>query len=498
MENIILKVEGVSKSFPGVKALDKVNLELRSGEVVALLGENGAGKSTLMKILSGVHKKDEGKIFFEGKEVNLGDPKESQNLGINIIYQEFNLFPDLTVAENIFITREPRNKIFNFIVKDKKLIEEAQKMLDMVHLNIDPTTKVSELSVAQQQMVEIAKVLSMNSKVVIMDEPTAALTDEEVQELFRVINELKKQGKGIIYISHRLEELEFIADRCTIFRDGKYIDSFIYKDTTIDKLITSMVGRDLDQQFPRVEVPRGKLALEVKKLKEEKKLDIKDFNLYEGEILGIYGLMGSGRTEFARAIFGADKVKEEDIYIYGKKTNIKNPEEAVKQGIGYITEDRKKDGLALGLSVEHNINLSMLDEFSRFSVMNDKSANQNAEKYVKDLRIKVPSIDQLTKNLSGGNQQKVVLGKWLGKNVKILILDEPTRGIDVGAKIEVYEVMNRLKKEGVAIIMISSELPEVIGMSDRIMVMRDGKFTGKINRQDATEEKLLSYAVSRK
>lgn len=495
----LLRMEGIEKSFPGVKALSGVNLALESGELHALIGENGAGKSTLMKILAGVYRKDDGVIFVNGNKIDELNPDLALKLGISIIYQEFNLFSDLTVAENIFIRREPKNKSLKFVIDYKEQKRKTQEVLDLLELKIKPDQKVSELSVAQQQMVEIAKALSMKSQILVMDEPTAALTESEISELFKVIKNLKASGVGIIYISHRLEELNEICDRVTILRDGKYVKTEIYKDITMNDLISSMVGRSLEDKFPKkhdIKIDRSKVLLKVNKIQRGKKLDVENLSLYKGEILGIYGLMGSGRTELARAIFGADHVDKFDVQIFSEDMKVNSPFDAIKYGLGYLTEDRKKDGLALELSVEYNINLPSLEKITRFGVINDKKASVNTIKYIKDLKIKTPSIHQTAKNLSGGNQQKVVIGKWLCKESKIIIFDEPTRGIDVGAKFEVYELMLKLAEQGIGVIMISSELPEVIGISDRVIIMREGKLTGELRGNDLTEEKILSYAIS--
>jgi ribose transport system ATP-binding protein len=492
----LVEMKNIYKTFPGVKALTDVSFDVRKGELHAMLGENGAGKSTLMKVLTGVYTCDSGKIIFKGGEVSIKKPKDAQILGINIIHQEFSLFPDLSVSENIFIGREPRNKVFNFVIMGKELKKKTTEILNSLHLNIDPDTLVKNLSVAQQQMVEIARVLSMNSEVVVMDEPTAALTEKEVEELFRVIKELKSRGIGIVYISHRLEELKHIADRVTVMRDGRYIKTVDYDESLLEDLIASMVGRSLEEKFPpHHNVARGKVILEVEHMVSKTIQNIKDFKLYEGEILGIYGLVGAGRTEFARALFGADETAIMSVKIHGENVKIKNPRDAIKNGIGYLTEDRKRDGLALGLSVADNMVLANIPKLCRMGVVNAKECREIAERYTADLKIKTPSLEQKAKFLSGGNQQKVILAKWLCRKSHVLIFDEPTRGIDVGAKFEVYELMNKLVASGVGVIMISSELPEVLGMSDRILVMRGGRITGEAMRDVATEENLLARAV---
>ncbi|MCP2240323.1 sugar ABC transporter ATP-binding protein [Thermoanaerobacterium thermosaccharolyticum] len=496
-ENLVLKMENINKSFPGVHALKNVYFDLKKGEVHALLGENGAGKSTLMKILTGVYKKDSGTILLHGNEVDFSSPKEAQNMGIAIIFQEFNLLPHLNVAQNIFIGRESKNKKFPALIDERKLISDTQKILDSLNLNIKPTELVKNLSVAKQQMVEIAKALSMNAEILIMDEPTAALTESEIEELFKTIKHLKSQGVAIIYISHRMEELNAICDRVTVMRDGEYVKTINFKDTNIEELITLMVGRSLKEKFPKHNCKRGKRVLEVKNLSRNNVLKNISFELYEGEILGIAGLMGAGRTELARALFGADRVDGGEIVLDGKSVKINNPNDAIKNGIGYISEDRKRDGIALGLSVEKNITLASLDNVcKKGGVIDQNREKEIARSFVENLKIKTPSLSQKVKNLSGGNQQKVVLAKWMCvNNLRVLIFDEPTRGIDVGAKVEVYNLMNELLQQGIGIIMISSELPEILGMSDRIIVMHEGRITGELMRSDATQEKILRYAT---
>jgi ribose transport system ATP-binding protein len=492
-------MENIKKSFPGVNALSGVNLVLRKGELNALVGENGAGKSTLMKVLAGVHQKDDGKIFIESNEIKHLNPDIALNLGISIVYQEFNLFSDLTVAENIFIKREKMSKNMKFVIDDKTQRARAVELLNSLNLKINPDEKVSNLSVAEQQMVEIAKSLLVNCKILVMDEPTAALTESETENLFRVMKELKGKGVGIIYISHRLEELEKICDTVTILRDGKFIRSCPYQDLTMKDMIASMVGRDMKNKFPAAKYEasnKEKAILEIKKIKRGKKLEVENVKLYKNEILGLYGLMGSGRTELARILFGADKADVVEFKIEGKDIKIKSTHDAMNQGIAYLTEDRKNEGLALGQSVEYNINLSNLDNLSKFQVVNDKQAKENAKSYIQSLRIKTPSMKQLVKNLSGGNQQKIIIAKWLSTNPKLLIFDEPTRGIDVGAKYEVYELMQKLVEDGIGVIMISSELPEIIGMSDRVLIMREGIITGELEKKNYSEENILSYAIS--
>ena len=462
MAEKILEMKNIVKTFPGVKALDHAYIDLYAGEVNAFLGENGAGKSTLMKVLTGVYQKDEGEIIYNGKSVNFKNPKEAQENGISIIYQEFNLLPHLSVADNIFITREFQGM--------KGIVNESKQN-------------------------EIAKALSTNAKILIMDEPTAALTDREIEKLFEVIENLKKNGVGIIYISHRMEELKIIADRATVMRDGKYIDTLNYKDTTNDDLIKLMVGRDITDQYPARNVEIGEALLEVEDLSYKKHVKAINFSVKKGEILGVAGLMGSGRTEMAKVIFGAYEKSGGKVFMEGKEVHVKNPKEAIKLGIAYLTEDRKKDGLFLNLSIEDNIMIANLNLISDKSVLNKGKSENITKKYIEKMKIKTPSKEQLTKNLSGGNQQKVILARWLCQNKKIVIFDEPTRGIDVGAKREVYNLMNELVETGAGIIMISSELPEILGMSDRVMIMHEGKIGNIIDIKDATEERILYFAT---
>lgn len=494
MGNTILKVENVSKRFPGVVALDNVSFDLRKGEVHALVGENGAGKSTLMKILTGVYQLDEGRITYKDKKIHFTTPHEAIQKGISIIYQELNLLPYLTVAQNIFIGREPVR--YGVVIDRIKMNREAAKLLSMLHIDINPDTILRNLSVSKKQMVEIAKALSFQSEILIMDEPTSALSESEIDELFKIIHRLQKEGVSVIYISHRLEELARIVDRITVMRDGKQVGTYDYADITMDEIIHLMVGRTLDIKFPKRIAVKGEKILEVQHLTVKGVLHDISFDLKKGEILGIAGLMGAGRTELARAIFGADKIDAGKILINGREVAIKTPLDAIKSGIGYITEDRKIDGLALELPVDTNIVLSNIDAVSNFIGITQKGKKRSlAQKYIDDLHIKTPSLAQLVTNLSGGNQQKVVLAKWLCRSSKILILDEPTRGIDVGAKYEIYELINSMAAEGVGIIMISSELPEIIGLSDRILVLHEGTLTGALDRGEATQEKILNLAT---
>lgn len=492
MSNVLLRLENISKAFPGVKALQNVRFELKKGEVHVLLGENGAGKSTLVKILSGVYKKDSGDIFIEEKKVDIDSPKKAQELGISTIYQELSLCPHLSVAENVFLGREfTKNGILN-----KKQQEKATKdLLKTLGVNIEPQEIVGDLTIAKQQMVEIAKALSMNSKILIMDEPTSALSEREVSELFRVIKELKKRGVGIIYISHKLEELKQIADRVTILRDGQYIKTVDYNNTDPDELIRLMVGRKLEEKYPRVETKIGKKLLCVKNIRNKWVKDC-SFELFAGEIVGLFGLVGAGRSELARAIFGADPMEAGEIYLNGNKINITSPSDAVSNGIVYIPENRKSEGLAVEMSVIENLSLPSLLEFSnRLGVINKKKEKVFCASIVEKLAIKTPLLTEEVKNLSGGNQQKIVVGKWLMRNPRILIFDEPTRGIDVLAKVEIYNIINSLKQQGKGIIFISSELPEILGMCDRVLVMCGGKITASLLTKNTNQEEIMYYAT---
>jgi ribose transport system ATP-binding protein len=494
----LLTVEGVSKSFPGVQALKDVQLNLNSGEVLALVGENGAGKSTLMKVLSGIYKRDEGIIKLNNQEINVEGPLQAQKLGIAIIHQEMNLMPHLTVAQNILIGREPR-KWFGIACDDKELNRRAKILLDELSLSLEPTQVVGNLTVAKQQMVEIAKALSYDSKIIIMDEPTSALTQAETEVLFKIINNLRKSGKGIIYISHRMEELTKISDRITVFRDGKYIDTLVTKDTQISKIISLMIGREVAQDL-RPETARKfsdkDIALEVKGLSTKNLLKDISFQLHKGEILGFAGLMGAGRTELALAIVGKDQITEGEVIVDGKKVKINNPSDAVNHGIGYLSEDRKRFGVLLNQDVKFNIVLSNLRKItSKFGFVNNSQSRVSSTSAVKNLSIRTPSIDQMVKNLSGGNQQKVVIGKWLTRETDVLIFDEPTRGIDVGAKDEIYKLLQELASQGKSIIMISSELPEILRMSDRILVMCEGRVTGILSNKEADQNLIMQYAT---
>jgi ribose transport system ATP-binding protein len=485
-------MEGISKSFPGVKALDKVNLMVNKGEVLGLVGENGAGKSTLMKILSGVYRADEGEIFIEGQKVEIDSVAKAHELGISIIMQELNMCGHLSVADNIFIGRAPKKGLF---IDGKKMHEEAQKVLKDLGIQLSTYTQVSDLSVAQQQMVEIAKAISFNSRILVLDEPTATLTEREIDQLFEIIQRLKDKGVGMVYISHRMAELNLICERVTVIRDGQYIGTRNLSEITMDELVNMIVGRSLEDKYPKHKRTIGEVVLEGRNIHRGSKVNFDYFNVRKGEILGISGLVGAGRTELMRCVFGADRPDSMELTMEGKPIKVNSVIQAISHGIGYATEDRKRDGLALGLDIKYNTNMAHLQQLSHFGFIDDNAGAENAQKYVDLLRTKTPSIHQLCGNLSGGNQQKVVLAKWLCNDVKVLIVDEPTRGIDVGAKYEVYELFNKLSDQGVAIIMISSELPEILGMSDRILVVNQGEFNGELDAKTATQEQILYLAA---
>ena len=493
MNEVIVSMTDICKNFPGVKALDHVNFELRSGEVMALIGENGAGKSTLMKILSGVYTKDSGTVKINGQEYDDLNPKKAQQLGVAIIHQELNMCKHLSVAENIYLGRELRGK---FCIDNKTMESESQKILDELGIDIKPWESVGDLPVSKQQMVEIAKALSINAKILIMDEPTSALTSKEIDELFRIIRKLKKEGHGIVYISHRLEEFQHIVDRVTIMRDGQYIMSGDFKDLTMDKMISYMVGREIKEKFPRVQCEKGKKIFEVRNLNAGRMVRDINFSVYEGEIVGFAGLMGAGRTETTRAIFGVDPKDSGEIYVDGKEVKINGPLDAIRNGVVLAPEDRKKDGLCTKLSIRENMALPNLDLIGKHGIVNSSKEDELCEKIVKDLHIKTPNVEIDSGNLSGGNQQKVVVGKWLARNSRVVIFDEPTRGIDVGAKVEIYNLMNQLKQQGIAVMFVSSEMPEVMGLADRIIVMCDGRITGELTAAEATQDDILKMATS--
>ncbi|AGY76447.2 sugar ABC transporter ATP-binding protein [Clostridium autoethanogenum] len=488
-------MENITKSFSGVTVLKNSGIEVKKGEVHILLGENGAGKSTLMKILSGAYSKDSGDIILNGNKVEINSPKDAEKLGISIIYQEFNLVPYMTVAENIYLGREPESKVpgkVNF----KKMYNDAQKMIDYLNVDIPVDKPIKNLGIAQQQMVEIAKALSVHSDIIIMDEPTAALTEKEIDNLFKIMRKIKSEGVSIIYISHRLEEFAQIGDRVTVMRDGETVETVNIKGTSIDELIKLMVGREIKEKFPKIKVDLGEEILRVKGLTKKGVFENINFSLRSGEILGFSGLMGAGRTEVMRAIFGIDSFDSGEIYLKGKKVEINSPMKAIKNGIGFVTENRRDEGLVLQMGVGQNITLASLGKYISNPIkLNLRKEVKEIKDYISKLSIKSSGYRQIAGTLSGGNQQKIVIAKWLLSDSKVLIVDEPTRGIDVGAKIEIYNIMNDLVKSGVGIIMVSSELPEVLGMSDRILVMCRGKITGELNKDEATQEKIMHYAT---
>lgn len=490
----LVRMTGIMKEFPGVKALDNVKLDLYAGEVLALLGENGAGKSTLMKILSGVYQRDDGEIILFGNKIGEWDANKAKNAGVSIIHQELNMCTHLSVAENIFLGRE---LIKNGRLDNERMNQETKEILHKLNIDIDPREQVSELAVSKQQMVEIAKALSQNAKVLIMDEPTSALTSKEIDELFKIIHQLKSEGIGIIYISHRLEELQHIVDRVIIMRDGKYITQMPYDINRMDEIIANMVGHEIKEKFPRVSCEKGKKILEVKHLNAGRMVRDINLELYEGEIVGIAGLMGAGRTETTRAIFGIDPKESGEIFIDGKEVKISCPADSIKAGLVLAPEDRKKDGLCTRLSIADNIALPNLDILCEGPVrtVNRKKEKAMVDNAVKALKIKLPNAQVDAGSLSGGNQQKVVVAKWLARNSRVVIFDEPTRGIDVAAKVEIYNLMNQLKQNGIGVMFVSSEMPEVMGMSDRIIVMCDGRITGELSAEEATQDMILTKAT---
>ena len=494
MGEVILTMKDIDKSFPGVHALDHVNFEVRRGEVHALMGENGAGKSTLMKVLTGIYTKDSGTITYEGKDIEFHNTREAQDAGIVIVHQELNMLGHLTVAQNIFIGREFKKGIK---IDDKKMNEEAKKLFDRLHIDIDPTETMANLTVGKQQMCEIAKAISHEAKVIIFDEPSAALTEAEIEELFKIIRDLREQNLGIVYISHRMDEIKVITDRVTVMRDGTYVGTLITNECTKDDIINMMVGRVIyeDPKTASTVPADAPVVLKVEHLNAGRMVQDVSFELRKGEILGFSGLMGAGRTETARAIFGADPKESGDIYINGEKVTINNPQDAVKCGIGYLSEDRKRYGIVVQKTVAENSTMACLQNYMSGIFINKKAEKKVAQEYVDSLATKTPSVDQLVVNLSGGNQQKVVIAKWLINDCDILIFDEPTRGIDVGAKNEIYKLMNKLASEGKSIIMISSEMTEILRMSDRIVVMCEGRKTGEVKIEEATQEVIMNMAT---
>ena len=499
MGEVILTMKDIDKSFPGVHALDHVNFEVKRGEVHALMGENGAGKSTLMKVLTGIYQKDSGTITYKGQETEFHNTKEAQEAGVVIVHQELNMVGDLTVAQNIFIGLEPKK---GFRIDDKKMIEDSKKLFQDLNIEIDPREKMNNLTVGKQQMCEIAKAISHKAEVIIFDEPSAALTEKEIADLFEIIRDLRKKGLGIVYISHRMDEIKVITDRVTVMRDGGYVGTLITAESTKEDIINMMVGRVIyeDPKQHSMVAPDAPVVLKVEHLNAGKMVQDVSFELRKGEILGFSGLMGAGRTETARALFGADPKQSGKISVMGKdgklqEVTINSPQDAVKYGIGYLSEDRRRYGVVVQKSVTENTTLATMEEYTSGLMINKGKEKKVTEKYINELATKTPSPDQLVVNLSGGNQQKVVIAKWLTRDSDILIFDEPTRGIDVGAKNEIYKLMNRLAAEGKSIIMISSEMTEVLRMSDRIIVMCEGKITGNIDISEATQEHIMNQAT---
>lgn len=501
MEKKLLDMKDISKTFGSVQALKGVSLDLYAGEVLALMGENGAGKSTLMNILSGSLQPTEGEIYLKGEKVHVSDPITAKKLGIAKIHQELQIVPELSVAENIFLGRWKSKA--GPAVDFKGMIEESRKYLEMLDVKVDPAKKLKDLRIGEQQLVEIAKAISLNSEIIVMDEPTSAISEKEAEKLFNIIRRLRSEGKGIIYITHRMEEIFKIADRLTVMRDGQYIGTVRAAETTKDEIIKMMVGRDMSEQYPKDPTEKGEVALEVKELSYTPpagsfRRSLKNISLYvrHGEVLGIAGLAGAGRSEFFECLAGVHHGETEGhIYIEGKEVSIKTPSDAIKAGISFATEDRKGTGLVLSRSIGENMSLPLLKKFSPMFFMKTSEEKNIWQKQMETLRIKAPGAKTLASSLSGGNQQKVVLAKWLMTEPKILLLDEPTRGIDVGAKAEIYQLINNLAKQGMAIIVVSSELPEVIGISDRIVTFCEGELTGEFLQKDATQEKLLESAT---
>lgn len=489
----LLDMKQIIKSFNGVEVLHGIDFSLRAGTVHALMGENGAGKSTLMKVLAGVHKCDDGEIWLKGKKTEIQSPRHAQELGIAMIHQELSPVPEMTVAENIFLGREPRKGLF---VDYKKMYADTEKLLGEMKVRVSPRAKIGRLKVADQQLIEISKAISLNADIIVMDEPTSAITDQEVEILFKTIADLKKKGTGIIYISHKMDEIFRIADDITVLRDGTYVNSWEAKDIDNNTLIKNMVGRELNEIFPKIKVPAKNVVMEIRHFTKENQFEDISFLVREGEILGIAGLIGAGRTELMNAIFGLEKPDSGEVFFEGKKVEIRRPSDAIRHGIAYVTEDRKNEGLVLEMGVGQNITIASMKTLSSGMFIKRQEEKKTIDDQIRALRIKVHSTRQLVGKLSGGNQQKVVLAKWMMKNPKLLILDEPTRGIDIGAKSEIYKLMGEFVEKGNSIIMISSEMPEAMGMSDRILVLSNGRLSGELSREEFAQEDIMKMAVS--
>lgn len=493
MSEPLLQIQNVTKRFPGVLALNNVSFDVERGKVHALVGENGAGKSTLMKILSGVYQADGGQILFKRQPIDYTNPRQAQAAGITTIYQELNQIPLLTVMENIFLGSEiTRGPLINW----KEIRQQSRALLEKLHVDVDPTVQLSQLGVGQAQMIEVAKALHHDAELIIMDEPTAALSLREIENLFEIVRELRDNGVAVIFISHHLDEAFEICDTITVLRDGEHISTQPTESLNMDELIRLMVGRRLDEQFPKEVAEKGEELLRVENLNQEGKLYNINFSVHAGEVLGVAGLVGAGRTELMRAIFRADLIDSGQVYVEGKPIKIDNPCDAIRQGIALLTEDRKSQGLLLHLSTKDNISITVLDDFVRWLLIESKKEQELARQYVKSIDIKISGLGQLARNLSGGNQQKVVLSKWLATRPKVLLFDEPTRGIDVGAKVEIYKLINAFVADGGAVIMVSSELPEILGMSDRIMVIHQGHVSGFLDRSEATQERIMEMATT--
>ena len=493
-ENVILRMKGITKRFPGTLALDHVQLTCERGKVHILLGENGAGKSTLVKIISGVYHRDEGSMWYDGKEVNFTNVRQSMDAGISIIHQELNLLPERTIAQNIYLGHEPMRKGLKGVVDYKKMVRDSRALMESLGLDMNPNTLVKKLSIAQMQMVEVVKALSKEVKLVIMDEPTSSLTSREITKLFEIVERLKKQGVAIIYISHRMDEIKRIGDHVTVMRDGQYIDTVNVADVELDTLISMMVGRRIEKMYERNYNTPGEVIFETRDLGGYRFRNV-NISVREGEIVSLSGLIGAGRTEIAKAVFGDEPIEHGSYTLYGKEIRKTTPRKSVKQSLGLLPEDRKIEGLVLQMPIKENLTSASLGKVFRRGILRRRSEDEIGRKYVKELRIATPSADKLVGELSGGNQQKVVIGKWLETGCRFLIIDEPTRGIDVGAKSEIYHLLDRLAGEGYGILMISSELSEVVGISDRVYVMKDGEITGEVARPNLTQEAIMRYAV---